>query len=30
VAILTGADKWLEAQVLQMLPQGWVDLTVKF
>ena len=30
VAILTGADKWLEALVLQMLPQGWVDLTVKF
>lgn len=30
VAILTGADKWLEAQVLLLLPQAWIDLTVKF
>jgi cytochrome c-type biogenesis protein len=30
LAILTGADKWLEAQVLSVLPQAWIDLTVKF
>jgi cytochrome c biogenesis protein CcdA len=30
LAILTGADKWLEAQVLAVLPQAWIDLTVKF
>jgi cytochrome c-type biogenesis protein len=30
LAILTGADKWLEAKVLGVLPQGWIDLTVKF
>lgn len=28
VAILTGADKWLEAQVLQCLPDAWVNFTV--
>ncbi|WP_298208507.1 cytochrome c biogenesis protein CcdA [Acidovorax sp.] len=28
VAILTGGDKWLEAQVLQWLPDAWVNLTV--
>lgn len=28
VAILTGGDKWLEAQVLQVLPDAWVNLTV--
>lgn len=28
VAILTGADKWLEARVLQWLPEAWVNLTV--
>jgi cytochrome c biogenesis protein CcdA len=28
VAILTGADKWLEARVLRWLPEGWVNLTV--
>jgi len=28
VAILTGADKWLEARVLQSLPDAWVNLTV--
>ena len=28
VAILTGGDKWLEARVLQWLPDGWVNLTV--
>jgi cytochrome c-type biogenesis protein len=28
VAILTGGDKWLEARVLQWLPDAWVKLTV--
>lgn len=28
VAILTGVDKWLEARVLQWLPDAWVNLTV--
>jgi cytochrome c-type biogenesis protein len=30
VAILTGADKWLEAQVLDVLPESWVRLTTLF
>ncbi|MFZ9408070.1 MAG: cytochrome c biogenesis CcdA family protein [Burkholderiaceae bacterium] len=30
LAILTGGDKWLEARVLELLPQSWIDLTVKF
>lgn len=28
VAILTGGDKWIEARVLQWLPDSWVNLTV--
>jgi cytochrome c-type biogenesis protein len=28
VAILTGADKWVEARVLGWLPDAWVNLTV--
>jgi len=28
VAILTGGDTWLEARVLQWLPDAWVNLTV--
>ncbi|MDP2440046.1 cytochrome c biogenesis CcdA family protein [Rhodoferax sp.] len=28
VAILTGGDKWLEAQMLQWLPDAWVNFTV--
>ena len=28
VAILTGADKWVEARVLQWLPDSWVNFTV--
>ena len=28
VAILSGADKWLEARVLNWLPESWVNLTV--
>jgi len=30
LAILTGGDKWLEARVLELLPQSWIDLTVRF
>lgn len=28
MAILTGGDKWVEAQVLRLLPDAWVNLTV--
>lgn len=28
VAILTGGDKWLEARMLQWLPEAWINLTV--
>jgi cytochrome c biogenesis protein CcdA len=28
IAILTGADKWLEARVLQWLPESWINLTI--
>lgn len=28
IAILTGADKWLESQLLRLLPDAWVNLTV--
>ncbi|MEO6017792.1 MAG: cytochrome c biogenesis CcdA family protein [Polaromonas sp.] len=30
IAILTGGDKWLEAQVVPLLPDWWINLTVKF
>jgi cytochrome c biogenesis protein CcdA len=30
VAILSGGDKWLEAQLVNVLPQGWIDLTTRF
>lgn len=30
VAVLTGADKWLEARVNSLLPEGWLRLTVLF
>lgn len=30
VAILVGGDKWLEARLVQVLPQGWIDLTTRF
>lgn len=30
IAILTGADKWLEAELLTMLPDAWVQLTVRY
>lgn len=28
IAILTGADKWLEARVLKWLPDAWINFTV--
>ena len=30
VAILSGGDKWLEAQMVQLLPEGWINLTTRF
>ncbi len=30
VAILSGGDKWLEAQLVQVLPEGWINLTTRF
>lgn len=30
VAILSGADKWLEAQVVSVLPDAWVEATTLF
>lgn len=30
LGILLGADKWLEAQLLQLMPQGWINLTTRF
>lgn len=30
VAILLGGDKWLEAQLVNILPQGWIELTTRF
>jgi len=27
IAILTGGDKWLETQVVRLLPDAWVNLT---
>lgn len=30
LAVATGADKWLEAQVLPLLPDAWVDLSVRY
>jgi len=30
VAILLGADKWLEAQITQRLPDAWVYITTRF
>jgi len=30
LAILTGTDKWLEARVNEILPDGWLGLTVMF
>jgi cytochrome c-type biogenesis protein len=30
LAILLGGDKWLEARLLQVLPQGWIDLTTRY
>lgn len=30
VAILLGGDKWLEAQLVDVLPSAWIDLTTRF
>jgi ABC-type lipoprotein release transport system permease subunit len=30
LAILSGADKWLEAQLVGVLPDAWVRATVLF
>lgn len=30
VAVLTGADRWLEAKLLGMLPDAWLELTTRF
>jgi hypothetical protein len=30
VAILTGGDKWLEAKLVNVLPEGWINLTTRF
>ena len=30
VAILLGADKWLETQLVEVLPSAWIDLTTRF
>jgi cytochrome c biogenesis protein CcdA len=30
LAILLGGDKWLEAQLIRVMPQGWIDLTTRF
>lgn len=30
VAILSGGDKWLEAQLVQFLPEGWINLTTRY
>ena len=29
-AILSGGDKWLEAQIVSVMPDWWINLTVKF
>jgi cytochrome c-type biogenesis protein len=29
IAILTGGDRWLEAQLVQRMPQAWLNLTVQ-
>lgn len=30
IAILSGGDKWLEAQLVDLLPSSWIDLTTRF
>lgn len=30
MAILSGGDKWLEAQLVNVLPSAWIDLTTRF
>lgn len=29
IAILVGGDKWLEAQLLRVMPSGWLDVTTR-
>jgi cytochrome c-type biogenesis protein len=30
IAILSGADKWLEAQITERLPDAWIMITTRF
>lgn len=30
LAILLGGDKWLEARLIGLMPQGWFDLPTRF
>lgn len=30
IAILSGGDRWLESQLVSLLPQAWLDLTTRF
>lgn len=30
LAILTGSDKWMEAQLMSLLPESWIQFTVKY
>jgi len=30
MAVLTGADRWLEARLLELLPDAWLELTTRF
>jgi cytochrome c-type biogenesis protein len=30
IAILSGGDKWLEAQFVRILPDSWISLTTRF
>jgi hypothetical protein len=30
VAVLTGADRWLEAEVMTMLPDWWLAMTTRY
>jgi cytochrome c biogenesis protein CcdA len=29
IAILSGGDKWLEAQLVRVMPAGWIELTTR-
>jgi len=30
IAILTGGDKWVEARIVEILPDAWVNLTTRY